>query len=341
MPVNIVVTGIGGLLGQGILKALRISKYKQHKIIGCDTSRESVGLHLCDKGYIVPNAQAETYIDAIAKICAEETADVLFIGSVPELLPLAKNNEYLREKTGVHIISVEEEIIELGLDKYKTVAFLRNNDLPHPESVVDEDEVAIEELVYKVGFPLVIKPRYGAGARDMHIVSDFEELSFYRERVKEPVIQEYVGSDSEEYTCGVFSTGEQVFVISLKRELKYGLTRKAVICPDERIEALCTKIAVLLKLRGSINVQFRYGHKGPAVLEINPRYSSSTPIRAHFGFNDVEWAIDAFLFGEKINYQPACKGLAIRFWEEFYMIDDNKRDHEFIDLGKLKLENCL
>jgi carbamoyl-phosphate synthase large subunit len=101
MPLTIIVTGTGGLLGQGILKALRISKYGQHRIIGCDTSLESVGLYLCDKGYIVPRAHAETYIEVITQICAEERADVLFIGSVPELLPLAENKEYLRKKTGV------------------------------------------------------------------------------------------------------------------------------------------------------------------------------------------------------------------------------------------------
>jgi len=334
MPLTTLVTGVGGLLGQGIIKALRISKYKQHRIIGCDTSPESVGLYLCDKGYIVPEAQSENYIALIAQICAEERADVLFIGSVPEMLPLAENKEYLREKTGVCVVSPEKEIINLGIDKHKTITFLRNNGLPCPESILCVDEKAIEELVRKVGFPLIIKPRYGRGSRDMHFIKDYEELNFYIKRVEEPVIQEYIGSDSGEYTCGVFSTGDQIFVISLKRELKQGITGKAVICPDERIETLCEKVARRLQLRGSINVQLRDGRQGLMVLEINPRYSTSTPIRAHFGFNDVEWAIDTFLFGEKINYQSATKGLAIRFWEEFYINNDNK-EPEIVDLVRL------
>jgi len=339
MPLTMIVTGTGGLLGQGIVKALRISKYGHHKIIGCDTSLESVGLYLCDKGYIVPEAQSENYIEVITRICTMERADVLFAGSVPELLPLAENNEYLREKTGVYVMSIDKEIISLGFDKYETGVFLRTNGISSPESVVGDDERAIEELVDKVGFPLIVKQRYGRGSRDLRLANDFEELNFYRKRVKDPIIQEYIGSDSEEFTCGVFSTGEQTFVISLKRELSIGITGKAAIYPDKGMEALCEKIAGLLKLRGSINVQFRRGHKGFVVLEINPRYSSSTPIRAHYGFNDVEWAIDAFLFGNKINYQRPTKGLAIRFWEEFYLSNSNEHNHEIIDLRKLEFRN--
>lgn len=67
---------------------------------------------------------------------------------------------------------------------------------------------------------------------------------------------------------------------------------------------------------GSTNFQFRF-HKGTYyLLEINPRFSSSTSMRSAFGYNDPIMAVEYYLEG-KFPKQPKIRmGKAIRYIED-------------------------
>ena len=59
-------------------------------------------------------------------------------------------------------------------------------------------------------------------------------------------------------------------------------------------------------------------NQGPKVLEINPRFSGTTGIRANFGFNDVEMSINELVLNHKF-IQPVIKsGFVLRYFEEQY-----------------------
>jgi carbamoyl-phosphate synthase large subunit len=59
------------------------------------------------------------------------------------------------------------------------------------------------------------------------------------------------------------------------------------------------------------------------LLEINPRISSATSIRAAFGYNESIMSVDYFLRG-KVPMQPVVrKGVAIRYAEEHIFYDRN------------------
>ena len=57
------------------------------------------------------------------------------------------------------------------------------------------------------------------------------------------------------------------------------------------ISKLLHQLAVLLDLRGSINVQLRLVNRTPMIFEINPRFSSTVLFRHMMGFEDVIWSI--------------------------------------------------
>ena len=65
-----------------------------------------------------------------------------------------------------------------------------------------------------------------------------------------------------------------------------------------------------------VNFQFRlYGSK-IKVFEINSRFSGTTPLRAHAGFNEVEMCLRRILYNEPIS-QPEVKNIKIvRHWSE-------------------------
>jgi carbamoyl-phosphate synthase large subunit len=53
--------------------------------------------------------------------------------------------------------------------------------------------------------------------------------------------------------------------------------------------------------------------------EINARFSSTTSMRACFGYNEVEMALRCYVLGERIEPPPPRRGRALRFWDEFYL----------------------
>ena len=62
---------------------------------------------------------------------------------------------------------------------------------------------------------------------------------------------------------------------------------------------------------------------GPKLLEINPRISSSTSIRAAFGYNESAMAVDYFL-ERRTPCQPAIRrGEAVRYTDEQIFYEDS------------------
>ena len=64
---TVLVTGIGGNVGQGVLRNIRDINWPIH-IIGTNVEAFSAGNHLCDKTFMVPYAYVNDYIDFVKKI---------------------------------------------------------------------------------------------------------------------------------------------------------------------------------------------------------------------------------------------------------------------------------
>lgn len=321
MRLNIGITGIGGNIGLGILFALKKSKHKNAKVTGMDNNSFSVGLYKADRSHIMPKADSPEYLDKIVDVCIKEKIDGLFVSTEKELVVLSKNKDDFFRKTGTVLMVADYKIVETCLDKWKTCLFLKENNMPCPKSVLvsGNQGKAVGFFIKKMGFPLVLKPRQSRGARDVYVIKNQEEFNFYKKRINQPILQEYLLPKEEEYTCGVFRAFGKTFTIIFKRELVDGITNKAIVWKDKDIDNLCKKIAKAFNLNGSINIQLRKTKTGPVPFEINPRYSSTVSMRSHLGFNDVEWAIDVFLFKKEIKYTAPKKGILIlRHFEDFY-----------------------
>jgi carbamoyl-phosphate synthase large subunit len=87
--------------------------------------------------------------------------------------------------------------------------------------------------------------------------------------------------------------------------------------PVVRQEAV--RIAEALRPMGPSNIQMRLDRGRAVCFEINVRFSGTTPIRARFGFNDVEAALRHYVLGEPAADLPlVTQGIALRYWNEAY-----------------------
>ena len=79
--IRVLVTGVGSLLGQGILKSIQNSKLKCN-LVGTDYFPSAVGLYWVESGYILPDIlkpdiQEEEWIDCLVDIIKKEKIDLV------------------------------------------------------------------------------------------------------------------------------------------------------------------------------------------------------------------------------------------------------------------------
>lgn len=327
----VLITGLGGPLGVSILKALRLSQANL-RFIGTDIDALSVGLYRVDKAYVVPRAleDRDEYLKMMKKICQMESVDAVFLGSDAELLTFSEFKEQFEGETGSIVMCPRKAILDIAMDKWKTFIFLRDHGFPCPDSILPSTFGELEKFVDLHGFPLIVKPRHGSGAKNLFRVQNWNELKFFVEYVKEPVIQEYLWPDDEEYTIGTFTNGSRSCkgVIILKRVLAAGLSYKTIVVEDEEIAELARATVEKLGIEGPCNLQMRRTAQGPKIFEINPRFSSTTVIRAYFGFNEPEMALKSFVWKQPIDDPVIKKGLGLRYWDEIYVPAD-----EYLELS--------
>jgi len=302
--IRILVTGAGGDIGFNIIKCLKDADYNLF-ILGCDIDPYAMGRTMVKKFLKAPKAlNEEKYLDFIKNTIKKYRIEYIYPSTEIEIEFFHRNREYF-DKTAVFINN--PFIIDTFLDKYKTINFLKNNGLSYPTTFL------IEDYNNQLDFPLLIKHRRSWGGKGLLIIRDSKEFEFYRKRITDAIVQEYIGTDDEEYTAGVFSNGKNIYSICFRRQLGYGsLTKFAQLVHENEIEHLVEKIARICHLEGSINIQFRKTKKGVIPFEINPRISSTVYFRHYFGFQDVKWWLD-MKENKPIDYRLKYKkGIGVR-----------------------------
>ena len=186
--------------------------------------------------------------------------------------------------------------LEIGFDKFKTAEFLRNQNLPFPETFIAHESMNIDK------FPVILKSRTGSGSKDIHMIDSMQEFLFHTKKGNyDFVVQEFISDDKGEFTCGLYRSGQrEIRTLIFKRELTGGYSGYGQIVENNEIKSLLETLAVKLNLVGSINVQLRISKNLPKIFEINPRFSSTVLFRHLFGFNDLVWSIRD-LYGEELD----------------------------------------
>lgn len=77
------------------------------------------------------------------------------------------------------LIYPDPKIIRFYNDKYSQYLFLKTNDFPIPPTIPLLSEIAVEKAHEELGYPMVIKNRYGAGGGTVFLAWDRRELESY------------------------------------------------------------------------------------------------------------------------------------------------------------------
>ena len=307
---KILVSAVGGDLGQSVVKCLRDSNSKP-TIWGCDMNPYAGGKKDVDEFYQSPPVdEKQQYQDFLLDNIARGKINYVFLLAEVEIIFFNEHREIFQD-TGATFVVSEKAIIDTFMDKYRTVQFFKEKGIAYPMTWLPPDYQG------QLGYPLILKKRRGSGGQRLFKVNDEEELHFYLKRHQDMIIQEYLPGNDNEYTAGLFSDGESLHTITFKRTLAPGgFSQQVEVMDDETITQFPLQLAQALEFKGSLNVQFRKTERGCIPFEINPRFSSTVYFRHCFGFKDVWWWLEV-LAGRRPAYPSVYKkGVGVKKFSE-------------------------
>ncbi len=317
---NVLVSGVGGVIGYGVVRALKQSGYETN-VIGVDIYDDAVGQNWCDRFQLAVPVRDPGYADFLRRICSEHDIHLFIPVVVQEVERLGQEPDILAGLASKIALN-QPPLIAVSYDKWTMHLELIKHQLPVIDSAIDG---TFAELSARLGCPFLLKPRRSYGSKGICEITNEDDLLYWAKKLGDNfMVQRIVGNAGSEYTASVFGYGDgsSSTAIILRRRLgPDGSTAKAtVVSPGESDYApLDTFISRLVEIYlpiGPTNFQFRMEGANAFLLEVNPRVSSATSIRAAFGYNEAKMCLQYYL--EAIRCQPdeIKKGQAARYLED-------------------------
>jgi len=296
---TVLVTGIGGNVGQGIIRNIH-SYDPSIRVVGTNVTSFSAGNHLCDTVYKIPYAYHKDYIKTVQEIVVKENIALIIPATDYEGYYLAK----YQNKITTQIVISSYSTMAIYLDKYTTYLHHKENAISFAKSYLPSEYQGVFEQY-------IAKPREGRGSRGLLInPPQWNHLSD-----KEYMIQEY--HEGKEITIAFYVTKEKKLhgFITFERSLENGATQECVVRRDldHLIHPLLHQVIAASEIVGSANIQAIIDKNDQIhIFEINCRVSGTNSIRHNFGFRDVVYALQEYLYETPLETPKITEGKAVR-----------------------------
>lgn len=229
------------------------------------------------------------------------------------------------EKAGVRILGTAVSNIDAAEDRDKFNQLVQKLGIPMPYGKTARSEEEAVLCAKEIGFPLVIRPSYVLGGRNMEILYSMDELDEYMTNAalvspKHPVLlDQYL--QGMEVEVDAISDGDQILVPGIMEHIERAGVHSgdsiAVTPPlnlnrhmQETVMDYTLRLAKALQVKGLINLQFVIRHNRVYLLEVNPRSSRTIPFLSKVtGIPMVSIATKAAM-GESLRKQGWRTGLA-------------------------------
>lgn len=314
MMYNVLVTGVGSIIGYGIVDGLKKSSIKTN-IIGIDIYGDAYGGVLCDHFIKGVKADSNEFLDFINGIVEEHKIDLIIPGIEQDLYKFWANKDSIHTT----IVHSNDLCLSLAQDKLYTYNFFSKHDI---DLIPTLHNCTYDTCINQLGLPFLLKPIFSYASKGIEIIHNQQEFDFYTQRLNSKCIyQRIIGSMDTEFTIAIFGNGKGGFFdhIILKRRLSgEGATNKAEFVEDDAILKYISQLCSILKPEGPLNIQVRKEIDKVFLLEINARLSSSCSIRTAMGYNEPDMCLRYFLEKEDIKSSSKIPGKVVRYIADYF-----------------------
>ncbi len=319
---TVLIPGASAPAGINTIKSLRLSDFRG-KILSTDSNNLSAGFYLSDFYEVIPEAEADDYLEVLLNIIDKYSIEVLMPSSGYDIFPFSEYKSKLK-KHGVFPIVSDRKILEICRDKISTFSHL-NKEFSLPFTTLNPQEIDT--------YPIIAKPRYGKGSRDVIQVNDQKELQYVSSKYTSMIYQEYLPGD--EYTIDVMSDLDGNPIVSVPRvrlQTKSGISTKGKIILDKYLIDESMEIVRKLKIIGPSCIQMKKDKIGDfKLVEINPRLGGGTIFTTLAGANFPKMIID-LVEGKTLQAPKISEVTVLRYFEEIVLDERNKINYIGKDL---------
>jgi carbamoyl-phosphate synthase large subunit len=303
---TILVPGAAAPAGINAIKSLRMGGF-QGKIVATDSSYLSPGFFMCEVNEVIPEADNHSFIDRLNEIVEKYGVNLLLPTSGFDIYPYSEFRDQLIKRGAFPVVSDMDSLVTCK-DKMLTYERLKSKfDLPF--TTTDPTEIS--------SFPVMAKPRYGKGSRDIMRLDNTDDIGYVTSKMKDLIFQEFL--PGTEYTIDVLSDLDKKAILAVPRiriQTKAGISTKGRILKNRRIEEECKQIADFIGIRGPCCIQMKEDANGIIKLvEINPRMGGGTIFTALAGANFPMMLID-MVEHKQVKVPEVNEITVIRYYEE-------------------------
>lgn len=328
---NVLVTGIGGPIAQGILMGLK--KLDSINIVGVDRRSLTSGHHFCDKTYQIPRYSNKiAYKKAILEIIDKEEIIAVFPGLHPEVKIFSTFINKIPAEVAIpksSVFSVLENKVKTyhyledqGFDHYlpKYHSFYGNHELRQIISKHFSKETYIvvknAEAYGAIGSAILTNHAHYIEAIDrnqnqMMAFEDYYSLPSCEgvERFIMPFI------DAKEYSVDLFlHKGEVIVAVPrIRAGVSNGLVIEGEVIYDQELIQAASEIAKTLANEGFVNLQFFKTANGLKLIDVNPRFAGSQVMSLGAGVNFPEIFLNYQVLGNEMTIQPKWNTKMFRY----------------------------
>jgi len=296
----IIIGGGPNRIGQGIefdyccVHASYALKQKNIEtiMINCNPETVSTDYDTSDRLYFEPL----TTEDVLEIINTEKQKGNLlgvilqFGGQTP--LNLAKS----LSKEKIKILGTSSDTIDLAEDRERFKKLIKKLKIQQPKSLTVKNLEESKKALKDIGLPLVVRPSYVLGGKSMEIINEKKDFVKYVKKALEnsinsPLLIDTYLKSAIEVDVDAISDGNNVYIAGVMEHIEeagiHSGDSACVIPPHslnnkiiKEIEKQTTKLAIALKVKGLLNVQFAVQNNDIFIIEANPRASRTIPFVA-------------------------------------------------------------
>ncbi|WP_397578284.1 carbamoyl-phosphate synthase large subunit [Sphingorhabdus sp.] len=239
---------------------------------------------------------------------------VQFGGQTP--LNLAK----ALEAAGIPILGTSPDAIDLAEDRERFAALINKLKLKQPENGIARSRDEAIKVAENIGYPVLMRPSYVLGGRAMEIVDTQAQLENYIQTAvivsgDSPVLIDSYLRDAIEVDVDALCDGDEVVVAGILQHIEEaGVHSGDSACtippyslPDNIIAEIRRQtelLAVNLRVRGLMNIQFAVKDGEVYLIEVNPRASRTVPFVAKAIGAPIAKIAARVMAGEKLKDLP-------------------------------------
>ncbi len=293
-------------------------------MINCNPETVSTDYDTSDRLYFEPLKE-----EFVFNIIKKEQMNGNLIGIIAQFggqtpIKLAK---FLHQNK-LPILGTQYSSIDLAEDRDRFRNLLNKLKLKQAESGIAKTYKEAIKIADKIGLPLMVRPSYVLGGRAMEIVYEKAQLKNFIEEAfkaaeKNPILIDKFINHAMEVDVDAISDGKEVYVAGIMQHIEEaGIHSGDSACSlppisikpflVKEIENQTKKLALALKVKGFMNIQFAIKKDEIYVIEVNPRASRTVPFVSKAKGLPLAKIASRVMAGEKLlkfNLKEKSKGM--------------------------------